>query len=352
MLSTGSLSADGVTEDGLLLGVDGGGTRTDCLITTCNGMVIGKGSSGPSNPQAVGYDSAVEEIRKCILMAMRSAGITFGSARVASACFGLAGVGRKRDCDLIDGKLRVLLEQMNAPDLPSPVLALVNDGVIALAGANSGEPGVIVIAGTGSLAYGVSPDGHEARAGGWGYILGDEGSAYDIGRKGLGEALRAADGRQTRTCLTDDLSSAIGVDSIDGVIPKVYEEMSRPEMAALAPIVGQAARRGDQVARSIILDAGRELGLMAVAVIRRLRMVDYAGSISVAGGVLESNEMVRDAMHVAVQEFAPKWSIAQGQFPPVVGAIFIARRGLKDGSIDTIIQNIVNTATASNCIGE
>lgn len=329
---------------GLLLGVDGGGTRTDCLVTTAEGVVIGRGSAGPSNIQAMGIGPALEEIRKAVYEAMReavsSAGAPCRSVRVASACFGLAGVGRESDRDLMKTRLGYVLAEVTPLNAPPVSLIVASDGVIALAGANAGEPGVVVIAGTGSLAYGMSPDGREARAGGWGYILGDEGSAYHIGLKGLREALRAADGRRMHTSLVEDLPAALGVKSIEEIIPIVYSSMARAEIAALAPVVGQAATDGDEVASNVILGAGRELGLMAAAVIRRLGMDEYAGCVSAVGGVLESNEMVLWAMRDRVEELVPGWSVARGKYPPVAGAILIAARTANGASIDKVIHNI------------
>lgn len=321
-------------EAGLLLGVDGGGTRTDCLLATLDGVVIGRGSSGPSNLQAVGIDAAVCEIEKAVRLAMREAACSGGTARITSACFGLAGAGRKRDRDMVEMRLRRLLAEVCSPDAPFPALTVVNDGIIALAGANAGEPGVVVIAGTGSLAYGVSPDGREARAGGWGYILGDEGSAYDIGVKGLREALRAADGRQIPTCLTEDLAVALEIEEIEDVVSVVYSGMTRPEIAALAPVVAKAAEKGDHVAQDIVVDAGRELGLMALAVIDRLGMSGGAGNVAAVGGVLESNEMALDAMRGRVKVSVPAWSVERGKFSPAVGALLVAGRAIGGGSID------------------
>ncbi|MDB4893831.1 MAG: hypothetical protein JWN15_93, partial [Firmicutes bacterium] len=164
----------------IVLGIDGGGTKTRCLAADGAGCILGEGLAGPSNYQVLGMDGAVAAVMAAVAEALGVAGADL--ADVEAVCAGLAGVGRPEDHAVMTAAL----------PFAAPVkLRVVPDAHIALAGALGGQPGAVVISGTGSIAYGIDAGGRTARAGGWGWLLGDEGSGSDIGKRAIMAALAA-----------------------------------------------------------------------------------------------------------------------------------------------------------------
>jgi len=167
------------------------------VVIDSSGRALSRGIGGPSNPLTAGFDEAAEAITAAVEAAAEEAGVEAFSA----ACLGIAGTDRPSGRDALMGML----------EIPSGRVRIVTDAVAALAGATGGGPGVIVISGTGSIAYGVDSEGGTARAGGWGWMVDDEGSGYDIGRKAMAAALRAHDGRGEPTTLADKVKSVLGL---------------------------------------------------------------------------------------------------------------------------------------------
>jgi N-acetylglucosamine kinase-like BadF-type ATPase len=223
-----------VSEIELYVGVDGGATKTLAVAADREGRVVGVGESGPSNYHVVGLDGAVENINTAVKQAIAAAGRE--TAEVVT--LGLAGMDTSHDFKIFEEKA--------APRVAGRRVFVRHDAEIALVGATLGEPGVIVIAGTGSVAGARNRRGEYARCGGWGHLLGDEGSAYFIAREALRAVLWAFDGRGPSTQLTEPVLKALGVASPDEILIKVYgERMSVREIARLAPLVTEAAKRGD-----------------------------------------------------------------------------------------------------------
>ena len=210
-----------------VVGVDGGGSHTQCLILDGSGREVGRGSGGPSNHQSVGEQAAQAALAASLSEALASA----GRPPLAAACFGMAGLDRDED--------HRILRRIAQAVLPGLPLKLVHDGLVALVGGTGGQQhGVAVIAGTGSSVVGYTPDGRSARSGGWGHVLGDEGSGYDIARRGLNAATRAQDGRGPETILTSRLPQAAGLPSLDSLSEHIYiDGWATPQVANLAPAV-------------------------------------------------------------------------------------------------------------------
>jgi N-acetylglucosamine kinase-like BadF-type ATPase len=297
-----------------VLGVDGGGSGTRCVVIDASGKALSRSSGGPSNPLTTGFDEAAAAIMGAVERATEKAGIEVFSA----ACLGIAGTDRPSGRD-------ALMERL---EIPSGRVRMVTDAAAALAGATGGGPGVIVISGTGSIALGMNEGGETARAGGWGWRLGDEGSGYYIGNRALISALRAHDGRGRPTLLSKRISEQLNLGDVSQLIDRVYVEgMGVGEVAALALLVGEAASEGDEEAASIMKEAGEELGAAATAVIWRLGLgggfrVAYNGGVFKLGGVLLSSfvEAVRGAR--------PSSVIGPPRFEADVGAAMLALRDL------------------------
>jgi N-acetylglucosamine kinase-like BadF-type ATPase len=184
--------------------------------------------------------------------------------------------------------------------IDSPELIVTHDAAIALAGALDGHPGIVVIAGTGSLAFGRNSAGETARAGGWGYIFGDEGSAFDIARQGLRAALREHEGWGPRTALTPALVAATGAAEPNQMLHLFYTpDWPRPRVAELAQVVGRIAEEGDPVAREILRNSARQLADLVRAVRRQLFSDEEPARVSWTGGVFTNpilSELFRESI--------------------------------------------------------
>ena len=298
-----------------VLGIDGGGTKTVALAADLQGNVLGRGISGASNYQTVGLAQALVAIEEASEGAIAAAGITAREFEVA--CPGLAGAGRERDRVL-------LLPAIKKLNLAEKVI-LEHDAAIALAGALACQPGVVILAGTGAMAFGMNSVGEKRRAGGWGSILGDEGSAYYIGRRALAAVCRAYDGRGPETMLMNSLMEHLGLTDFTDIVKEIYSKQTSPEaIASLAPLVSQAAKDGDEPAATILRDAAEELALTASAVIGGLNMQDEAFQVAISGGVFEAGEPMLTPFSEYLKLTAPHAQIIPPRFEPAMGAIFLA----------------------------
>jgi N-acetylglucosamine kinase-like BadF-type ATPase len=300
----------------VVLGIDGGGTKTRCLAADLTGHVLGEGLAGPSNYQVVGLEAAAANLFAAADGALGQAGQT--RSAVAAAVAGLAGVGRPEDQAAMRGAL--------AGFAPA-ALEVVPDARIALAGALGGQPGVVVISGTGSIAYGLDAGGRTVRAGGWGWILGDEGSGYYIGRSAVSAALAALDGTGEQTVLSERIQRAWNLERLDLAVRRVYADLpaAKADMAALVPLVLEVAGQGDAVAAGILRKAGADLAGVAAAVLRRLALPDACERlVAVTGGVLTGSAAVREAMRAHLTALVPGARLMESLQSPAEGAVRMA----------------------------
>ncbi len=298
-----------------VLGIDGGGTKTAAIAADLWGNVLGRGASGASNYQTVGLDRAVAALKEASGNAAADAGIP--TNKFKAACFGLAGVGRETDRAL----LLPAIEKLRIAER----IILEHDAAIALAGATACEPGVVVLAGTGAMAFGMNKSGEKRRSGGWGNILADEGSAYYIGRRALSAACRAYDGRGQKTALMDSLIAHLELDHFTDIVRKIYDEGASPrEIASLAPLVSQSAKAGDKAAIAILRDSASELALTANAVISELSMEGEEFQVAVSGSVFKTGELLLTPFAERVKSTAPRAEIIPPRFEPAMGAVFLA----------------------------
>lgn len=307
-----------VQEQKLTLGVDGGGTKTLAVIADAAHQVLGEGTAGPSNPLRVGISNAAAAIREAVDGACNAAGVQ--RARILAAEIGLAGV-RRED---VRQRMREALAELGLASLE-----LVTDADIALFGATDGKPGLVIIAGTGSVCRGKNARGKYASAGGWGPVVGDEGSGWWIARRGLQAVAQAADGRGPATSLTEAVRGCFNIDSADDLATAVYApSMTIERIASFCRCVTEAARSRDKVARGIIAEAGRELGVAATAVIHGLRMERERFQVAYVGGVFAAGDLVLDTLRTEVERVAPKSFLAPPVMSPAVAAARMAHEHL------------------------
>jgi len=299
------------------LGVDGGGTKTHAIITDGACRVVGEGTGGASNPLRVGLEEAVSHIEQAIRDACAQAGVK--PRQIVSACIAIAGVNHP----IHFHTMKDALDQA----LGLGVFELVTDARAALEGALDGQEGVVLIAGTGSIAMGVNEAGEQARSGGWGPTISDEGSGYDIARQALKAVISSFDGRSPQTVLSERILSKLRISSAADLPGVIYNSDSESvEIASLAELVADAAHDGDDVARDILARAGRELGDLVISVIKRLTLESKPFRVACVGSVFKSGELVVSPLREAVLGVAPNAVIGPPLFSPTIGAVKLAQK--------------------------
>jgi len=304
---------------GYFLGVDGGASSTTCAVCSDDGAVLGIGRGNASNHILApgGRERARAAVGGAIEAALRAAGL--GTIEYRAAQFGMTGI--------VAGTERAQAFAEVVADLLRAETVVINeDSWIALAGALACGPGVMVIAGTGSVAVGLDPDGRADRAGGWGYIFGDDGSAFALGRGGVHAALHARDGSGPDTILVERIPPAIGMD-LTAITWEFYQgHLNRAAIARLATVVTESAAAGDPVARRLVADAAAALANLVGAVIRRLHWPDGATAVAPVGGVFDAGSIVLRPLRAALAARAPGAVLVPPRYDPVAGALLLALR--------------------------
>jgi glucosamine kinase len=297
----------------LYLGIDGGGTKTTCAVgddTSTIATITGPGG----NVIRVGEAEARKSLQAAISQGCCEAKVS--PLRIQAACVGAAGAGHAEVAAAVKGMVRNIL--------PNAAIQVVGDMVIAHEATLHGEPGVLVIAGTGSIAYGRNAAGETARAGGWGFQVSDEGSGQWIGRKAVTEALRAFDANESNE-LMDRIIAAWKLPSRDDLI-RFANNSPTPNFSELFPVVQQAADEGDGAALRILSQAAEELCSLARIVLARLWKNTDPVKLGVAGGVFANSSQVREAFERLLKNLRPNISVSFELTDPVLGALSIARK--------------------------
>lgn len=316
----------GVNKRPFLLGVDGGGTKTTAWIADLMGSVLGRAIAGPSNVKAVGLEAARRSLVDAITQARTEARLAEQPAEIA--CLGLAGFDRPEE--------KRHLEAWSHELGWTKRLILVNDGDLLLAAGTPEGWGAGVISGTGSIAVGQNADGRRTRVGGWGHLIGDEGSGYWVALEALRAIARRLDGRTPDvSCGVDDplcrrFFSQLGLQQPQELITAIYAPgMDRTRIARLAPLVVAAAEEGSEAAASIVEHASDELALAVLAVLRRLDLASgSAFPLAISGGFLLANPIVADGMIRRLEAEGVRPSRITPVPDPVFGAMTLARRAL------------------------
>jgi N-acetylglucosamine kinase-like BadF-type ATPase len=303
--------------DKFWLGVDGGGTNCRAVILSATDEVLGEGRAEAANHIRVGMETAINHVVQAITQACKQAEIEL--SEISAACVGLAGVSHPEHH-------RQMLAALKEA-LPIPSITLETDARVALAGATGASPGVVIIAGTGSIACGVNSRGRFARAGGWGPAMGDEGSGAYIGRRALESVMMSYDYRGEPTSMMEPILRHFGVTSPPELPSVIYDDPDKAmsEIPQLSKIAVMAAEEGDKVASEILKDAARELAVAAIAVIEQLRMERDEFQVACVGGVFEAGELILNPLREEIQAFAPRAEITPPIDPPVIGAAKMAK---------------------------
>lgn len=299
------------------MGVDGGGSKTRALLAEREGPVRSRGVGPASNYKVVGLTAAVQAIATAVDDALRGLGPR-GPARIAAACFGLSGADRAADLDLITRALRArgLAERVR----------VVHDAEELLAAGTPDHWGIALISGTGSACLGRAPDGRTARAGGWGYLLGDEGSGYGLALQALQLATQTADGRGAAPAVLEAVLRRWNLTEAEDLLGFVYRpEVTTAVIAELATPILELAGAGERHARRLVDDAAAALARHVVVVADRLDL--SLPPIALGGGLLVGSATLRESLGRCLGRQGPVQVVAD----PALGALSLARRLLTEG---------------------
>lgn len=295
-----------------VLGIDVGGSKTVCLLANEQGDVLATAREEGANLQGAG-ELALEKVLHTVMEKT----MADHDVRPSAICLGIAGVDRQADEAVVQSIMRRI-------GYKAKILVL-NDALIALQAGIGEGPGIVIVSGTGSIAYGRNTHGEAARAGGWGYVLGDEGSGYWIGRLALRAVVRHADGRGRDTTLTPRLLNHFHASRAAELIQKVYHDDVGPRaIAELAKYVEAAREEGDAVASAILNQAAEELITAATAVMMRLELTDDPFDFVLAGGLFHAVPWLCDRLKLLLPSLAPRSRTMRLETEPAMGAVRFA----------------------------
>ncbi len=297
------------------LGFDGGGSKTECVVLDAGERVVAQATAGPSNPLRVGQEQAETALTSAAAKALAS--VNLRTRDVRAVCAGLAGAGRPN----VVGDMKSFLER----SFPTSLVHVTTDLEVALEAAAGAGPGVVLIAGTGSSAYGRNAGGKEARVGGHGPWIGDEGSAFDIGRRALVALASARDLGTPLPRMAERIPAALQIPNWDELTERIAKNPD-DVFPRLFPVVVEAAEAGDEAAREILASAAAELADLAAAVIRRLGLGKAEFVLAKAGGVFGRSALLDAPLDRALRQLAPRAKISLLEVSPAVGAARLAKR--------------------------
>jgi N-acetylglucosamine kinase-like BadF-type ATPase len=300
-----------------LIGIDGGGTKTDCAIADLSGKIINQISGKPSNFLIIGVEEAVENIFALIeenLFALEG-----DFADVKQIVIGVAGAGREEDAKLLEKGFK---DYADEEGIHFKGVKVLSDAHIALEGAFPDSAGCILIAGTGSILFGKDEKGVIHRVGGFGRLIGDEGSGYSIGRKALNAVSKASDGRGEGTTISELLNAKMNSGFSSSIISKVYKE--KLDVASVAKIVIEAAEEGDPIAEDILDEEADELVLHIASLIKKIHSNHF--SVAFSGSLIDNKNFYSDLLKQKIKYSLPNIEVVKPAFPPVSGAILFAKR--------------------------
>ncbi len=301
---------------GYYIGLDGGGTKTRCVLTDDSLKPLEECQGGPSNFLIIGTQTVSETILSLISQCTEKSGVGFD--QINSVLLGTTGAGRRSDAELLENDFKKF---MSGRGIKLHSFRVESDARIALEGAFSGAPGSILIAGTGSIMFGKDSKENVHRVGGFGRYIGDEGSGYALGRQGLIAASKEYDGRGKRTKITGLLKSKFGITGSQEIITAVYKDNF--DIASAAPLVIDAAAEGDDVCREIVAAQTEEL-LAHIKAMRKLLNEDEM-KLSFIGGLITTDNYYANSFRELITERFSDVKVTAPELPPYLGAALMAK---------------------------
>jgi N-acetylglucosamine kinase len=303
-------------KDKYLIGMDGGGTKTKCVLTDYNQKVLYECQGGPSNFLIIGTEKVSETILSLILESVDKSKISV--AEIGSILIGTTGAGRVSDAEKLKNDFVSFAKekgyQFNSFNVDS-------DARIALEGAFSGKSGALLIAGTGSIIFGKDSSGNIHRVGGFGRLIGDEGSGNTIGRRGLNEIAKAFDGRGCNTLMTELLKNEFGIKDSSHLITEVYR--NNFDMASFAPKVIEAAQLGDEIANKILEEESDQLLLHVKSIFKLLN--EETMKLCLFGGTITTDNLYAKMFKAKLELHFPDVFLIPAENPPEIGAVLLAK---------------------------
>ncbi|MFN6513294.1 MAG: N-acetylglucosamine kinase [Nostoc sp. CreGUA01] len=313
---------------GYVLGIDGGGSKTVCILMNDLRQVLGRGEAGGANYQSIGIEATFKSIESAIHTAANEARQIINTITIEAICLGLAGVGRASDIEVVKNLVQELQNSKILPitwALQPGNIVIYNDAFIALVGGIGHDVGIVVAVGTGSIVFGRNHQGITKRVGGWGYILGDEGSAYKIAVAGMNAALKSYDGREVKTSLIEAFKQHLDLENIEELIEVIYRrKWGVQQIAALAPIVDFAAVSGDEVANNIIDDAVKELVKATSTVIDAIFSANSVLEVVTTGSVWRGRCKIHERFVASLVNKFPNVNVIFSRYEPAYGAGLLA----------------------------
>lgn len=321
----------------LLSGVDGGATKTVAVVGRFDGTLLGSARVAPSNYHNVGINNAVKAIRLGVITACRRGGVSPKS--LDAVVMGLAGMDSPRDFQV--GRRVADLTRLGRRRI------VKHDSEIALYAATLGRSGIVVNAGTGSFAAGLDENGVAVRAGGWGNIIDDEGSAYDIGKLGIRASLRALDGMEERTMISKLLCRKMKLRNLQDIVYQVHgKPMTVEEISGISKLVAQAAMKCDPVAREIFAHEGQILAKLVSTIAKRLRMTRSRPTVYLTGGVFKAGPAILNPFEHELRKSIRHFTIDRPRFEPAIGAFAVA---LRERNVEVRGQVLTNLQVSYEC---
>lgn len=315
----------------LRIGVDGGGSKTEVVAVDLSGQILSRLCGPSSNYQVVGTEAAV----KHILAGIREIWEVLQGESPEAIGITLAGIDSIEDWKVMAGRLEqgfTYLGHELGISLGKIPIVLENDALGALMSVHGELRGNVLVAGTGAIALGANAAGEIIRVGGWGHLIGDEGSGYDIGRKALAAAVASLDGYGPHSLLEETIPEYLGLTELVEISGWLYRhKYMTKEVAALVPVVVQAAQTGDWVARKILVGSGAALGRLARALLQKTKVME----IGVVGGLGQIWSWLEPAFQETMEEELPSVCVLRPKYRPSVGAALLSGvtqvRRLRDG---------------------
>ena len=304
-----------------LIVFDCGATKTDCALADINGNILYTTTGGAANFLVTGTDETSKIILSLLNDCIKKINTDYYEIR--QIVIGAAGAGRKKDAEKLETSLH---EIFSADGINIKSLIVVSDAQIALEGAFPNEAGCILIGGTGSIIYGKDENGNIYRVGGFGRMIGDEGSGFSIGRKGLQAAAKYFDGRGDETLIVKLIKEKYSIKTADELITKVYKENF--DIATIAEVVLIAAEKKDQPAHRILLEEADELIHHLSTIMKKMDTIDLR--VSFAGSLISNNNIYSDMLRDKITTSLPSVKIVEPRHSPIEGALLLAKELLND----------------------
>jgi N-acetylglucosamine kinase-like BadF-type ATPase len=314
-----TIKSDVITME-YVIGIDGGGTKTVLKISDLMGNLLGTYEGGPCNLNSTSAENVEKMLKELILSSVKDKFLLLKDCR--GICIGTAGAGREREKGIIQNIIREAGY--------SGKLIVTDDAVTALYGGCGKGEGIILISGTGSICFGINEAGEKCRVGGWGHIIGDEGSAYDISVKILNSVMKSFDGREEETLLKDLVIKKLELDKVEDLIEYVYRKGNgKNEIAAIATTLSEACSRGDKVAVRIAEEAAEDLFNHVRVVVEKLNLQGKEANLVTNGSVINKNSYIRSQFEKLVNKCFPNINILEPKADAALGAVIMMLKKLK-----------------------